>query len=164
MPGRTLHRHLFWYRLSPWQVRVLSVLIGAGISFEVVFIGYLLLYEFASPGKMIILTGVITGVISAILAFTLISRARERHVRLAQWLGTMREMNHHTRNALEQINYSAYSTGDRAAIAAIRAGVGRIEWALREIMTQHGSVEAEGEEDLEQSGGAPWGSQLHFAE
>ncbi len=163
MPGRTLRPHPYWYRLSAWQVRVLAALIGAASAFEVVFIGYLLLYELASPGKMILVTGLATGVISTILALTLISRARERHIRLVQWLRTVREMNHHTRNALEQINYSAYSTGDRAAIAAIRAGAGRIEWALREIMTQHGTFEAENKEDVE-PGGARWGSGRRFAE
>ncbi len=139
MPGKTSRWQGLWYRLSAGQVRGLSVLIGAGVSAEVAFIGYILLYELGSPGKMLIVTALVTGIVSGLLALTLIARARERRLRLLQWLRMIREMNHYTRNALEEINYSAYSTGDRDVITTIRAGAARIEWALREILTQHGA-------------------------
>lgn len=166
MPGQRSRFQGFWYRLPARQVYALAALIGAGVAFEVVFIGYLLLYELSSPGKMIVVTAILTGVISAVLALTMISRARERQLRLLESLRMIREMNHHTRNALQDINYSAYSTGDREAIAAIRNGVGRIEWALREILTRHGTVEAKLDDtaDADERSSAAWGSQLHFAE
>ncbi len=140
MPGQETRSEGIWPRLSARQVIAMSVLVGAGVAAEVVFVGHLLLYEFHAPGNMIIITAVLTGLISGALAFTLMARVRERHRRLLQWLAVIREMNHHTRNALEEITYSASSFGNQDAIAAIRGGVSRIEWALSEILTLHGTI------------------------
>ncbi len=144
MPGNLAGLQAFWYGLSAGQVRALAVLIGLGVFLEVVFIGYLLLFELRSPGKMIVITGLLSGVVSAVLAWSVMTRARERRLDLVERLRVIREMNHHTRNALEQINYSAYSTGDRELIVRIRAAAARIEWALREVLTQHNAVAAQG--------------------
>ncbi len=169
MPGSSRALRKSWYRLSAQQALGLAMLIGAGACLEIFFIGYLLLFELRSPGKMLLITGLLTGIISGVLALTMMARARERYLRLLQWVEMMREMNHHTRNALEQINYSAYSTGDRAAIEGIRAAMGRIEWALREVLTQHGRIDkgekgaGENGTEIEGRTATSWGT-LHFAE
>ncbi len=140
MPGQKKQFDGIWPRLSTRQLIVMSLLLGAGVAAEVVFVGHLLLYEFHSPGNMIVITAAFTGVISGSLAFTLMARVRERHLRLLQWLTVIREMNHHIRNALEAINYSASSIGNEEALATIRGGVARIEWALSEILTLRGAI------------------------
>jgi hypothetical protein len=43
-------------------------------------------------------------------------------------------MNHHVRNQLEVIEYSAWTTHDQAHIARMHESVARIEWALRQIL------------------------------
>ncbi len=140
MPGQEARVEAIWPRLSRRQIIIISTLLGAGVAAEVVFVGHLLLYQFHAPGNMIVITAALTGVISAALAYTLMARVRERHLRLLQWLRVIREMNHYTRNALEDINYSASSIGNQEALAAIRGGVARIEWALSEILTLHGAI------------------------
>jgi hypothetical protein len=57
-----------------------------------------------------------------------------RHVELRRKLDTIAEMNHHVRNQLEIIEYSAWTTHDQAHIARMHESVARIEWALRQIL------------------------------
>ncbi len=58
---------------------------------------------------------------------------RQRAV--AKKLSVIGEMNHIVRNELEIIEYSAYTTNNREHIARIRACIGHIDWALREVRT-----------------------------
>ena len=59
-------------------------------------------------------------------------RARAR--RLRERLQTIRLMNHHVRNALQVIAYSANLPPDPNRISQISDAVKRIEWALREVL------------------------------
>jgi hypothetical protein len=46
----------------------------------------------------------------------------------------MKEMNHHIRNALQIIIYTASNANDRDGVDKIRDAAKRIEWALREVL------------------------------
>ena len=59
-------------------------------------------------------------------------RWRRRRIREKLWL--IGEMNHHVRNQLQIIQYSAYATGDRELFTRMQESVARIDWALREIL------------------------------
>ena len=58
----------------------------------------------------------------------------ERRENVAARLKTIADMNHHIRNALQTIQFSAYSTQDQQTIAEISEAVDRIQWALREVL------------------------------
>lgn len=72
--------------------------------------------------------GLITGVIVWIY-----QRRQNRY--LAEKLEVIADMNHHVRNDLQVIQYSAYMTRDKQHIQRIEESLGRIDWALREVLT-----------------------------
>jgi PAS domain S-box-containing protein len=55
-------------------------------------------------------------------------------------LDVIAEMNHHIRNALEEINLSAHLTRNQEVISNISLASERIEWALREILPGAGNA------------------------
>lgn len=57
-----------------------------------------------------------------------------RSVQLRNRLSVIAQMNHHVRNQLEVIEYSAWATHDQVLIARMNESVARIDWALREIL------------------------------
>jgi hypothetical protein len=59
---------------------------------------------------------------------------RHRLRQLMQRLQTIASMNHHVRNALQVIMYSAYVPPDQEQLTRIRNAVERIEWALQEVL------------------------------
>jgi hypothetical protein len=60
--------------------------------------------------------------------------ARKRAHLVQQRLRIVAEMNHHIRNALEDIELTAHAQHRREATESIDMAVSRIEWALREIL------------------------------
>ncbi len=77
---------------------------------------------------------VLTGAFAGGLIFLLLLYQRERRRVIRQRLDTIADMNHHIRNALQVISGTAYSAADQEQLIAIRESVGRIQWALREIL------------------------------
>lgn len=69
-------------------------------------------------------------------------RRRDLHAKLSN----IHEINHHIRNQLEVIEYSAWATHDQQHMARIHESVKHIDWALREIL---------GREEDEQEAPAP---------
>ena len=72
------------------------------------------------------------GVLSGAIAW-IYQRRQNRY--LAERLEVISEMNHHVRNGLQVIQYSAYLTKDKEHIQRIEESLRRIEWALREVLT-----------------------------
>ena len=60
---------------------------------------------------------------------------RRQNRYLAQRLEVIADMNHHVRNDLQVIQYSAYMTRNKEHIQRIEQSLGRIDWALREVLT-----------------------------
>jgi hypothetical protein len=59
---------------------------------------------------------------------------RRRNQFLTDRLRVIQEMNHHVRNALQVISYSARQQPDERLGTMVRESSERIEWALREIL------------------------------
>lgn len=76
--------------------------------------------------------GIALGVLSG--AITWIYQRRQNRD-LAERLEVIADMNHHVRNDLQVIQYSAYMTKDKQHIQRIEESLGRIDWALREVLT-----------------------------
>ncbi len=76
---------------------------------------------------------------AVVLKLMLMQRARHRMV--VRQLKTVAEMNHHIRNALNEIELRAYITHNAQFIADIQGASARIQWALCEILP----AEEEGE-------------------
>jgi hypothetical protein len=83
---------------------------------------------------MMIASNTLTGVVAAGLFSQIIQRERERRALLRQRLQVIAEMNHHIRNALQVISFSAAQEPDQKTVEMVRGSVDRIQWALREIL------------------------------
>jgi hypothetical protein len=59
---------------------------------------------------------------------------RRRTRDLRRKLTTVAQMNHHVRNQLEIIEFSAWTTHNKAHIARMHEAVAHIDWALREVL------------------------------
>jgi hypothetical protein len=69
-----------------------------------------------------------------VAAFLVFRYERFQSRQLAQRLRTIAAMNHHVRNALQVVMYSAYVPADQEQLSRIRDAVQRIEWALQEVL------------------------------
>jgi hypothetical protein len=83
---------------------------------------------------MMIASDVFAGLLTALLIAGVLGKSVDRTDALRSQLEMIEQINHHVRNGLQLIAYSAYHTHDQEAIATIRLGTERIEWALREIL------------------------------
>lgn len=72
----------------------------------------------------------VIGIMAALVVFWYEQR---RHRAVLEKLRTISSMNHHVRNALQAITYSPYAEQEKQ-IKLIEDSVGRIQWALREIL------------------------------
>jgi hypothetical protein len=106
---------------------LLVFFIGAGMD-------WMVLHESASRAIAIEVSDLLAAGITGLLVFRLLQYEGARRRQLRQRLETIAEMNHHVRNALQVISLSTYSSADQQQLAAIKDSVGRIQWALREIL------------------------------
>ncbi len=70
-----------------------------------------------------------------LLAYIFVIQAR-REAKTEARLRTIREMNHHIRNALQVISYWVTGEEDQQEVRMLRDSVERIEWALRDVLPQ----------------------------
>ena len=68
----------------------------------------------------------------AALVVVLYERRRLRTLR--RKLDAIGQTNHHIRNSLQVIEYSAHSANDPELMARLHEAVARIDWVLREIL------------------------------
>lgn len=120
--------------LKPISSRRTAILIAFVIGFAVFTAGCLsdfLLITYNYHPWLALIDDIILGAFAAGLVLYYEWR---RHVELRRKLATIAEVNHHVRNQLEVIEYSAWTTHDQAHIARLHESVARIEWALRQIL------------------------------
>jgi hypothetical protein len=108
---------------------ILLIVAAVGLLFD-----WLLVREGVSRFEMMIVSNTLTGIVAAGLFSQIIQRERERRALLRQRLQVIAEMNHHIRNALQVISFSAAQERDQKTVEMVRGSVDRIQWALREIL------------------------------
>jgi two-component sensor histidine kinase len=110
----------------------------AGIAFAALSMGldlWLLKTERWPAVSASLISHGIFAVIVAVLVYQVLAYGRERRERIVQRLATIDEMNHHIRNALQVISFSARAApGKEWQLEEINQAVNRIQWALREIV------------------------------
>ncbi len=134
----------WWQRLSPRQVPLVGILLTL-----VIFVALAVFDQLSIHYRSLLLPMALLDLAIAafcgLLLMKMIRDARAHHRQMLQRLEIIGEMNHHIRNALEQIAMSAYASHDKELIANLHAATARIEWALREILPQ--DVEEEKEDE-----------------
>lgn len=103
----------------------------------------LLLPDLGRHAERMVAEGV-TALVVGFLAAKLLSFALEWHRATVARLQVIQLMNHHVRDALNEISLSTSAIENRESINAIGEGVERIDWALREILPRY-SLMSEGE-------------------
>jgi signal transduction histidine kinase len=115
-------------RRSAWRVAVLVIVTVAVLG----YLSDLLVLSFHPQPLFAMLDAAVLGALSGTIAWVY-QRRQNRY--LAQRLEVIADMNHHVRNDLQVIQYSAYMTKDKEHIQRIEQSLGRIDWALREVLT-----------------------------
>ncbi len=119
----------------PLRRRILLAVLAAVVVFVVgATLDRLLVHEHQSRFIAITFSDTLTAAIAGVLMFRILQYERERRERLRQKLEIIAQMNHHIRNALQVISFSAASAADQQQLEAIRQSMNRIQWALREIL------------------------------
>lgn len=127
----------------PWLIRLSTrhiVWAGVLVAFAVFTAGGVLDWLVRRghvPQHTLMLGGALVSLACGSLVCKVLFDARARRRALLQRLELIGEMNHHIRNALQVIAYYNFVNRERGdkAIEDVRAAVTRIEWALREVLT-----------------------------
>lgn len=120
--------------LNIWKMIGITLLAGLVVFVIGAGLDWLLVREHESRRLTIEISDTLAAVVASALVFRLLQYEHERRRRLRQKLEVIAEMNHHIRNALQVISFSAASSGDQRQLEAIRESMKRIQWALREIL------------------------------
>lgn len=86
----------------------------------------------------------VTALVVGFLAAKLLSAALDWHRATIARLQVIQLMNHHVREALNEISLSTSAIDNHESINVISEGVERIDWALREVLPRY-SLLSEGE-------------------
>ena len=82
----------------------------------------------------IVISNGLAGLLAATLVFTVLAVGREQRRRLAERMDAMNEVNHHIRNALQSLAFTAAALKGTKNAEAIGEAVQRIQWALHEVL------------------------------
>ena len=118
---------------SHWHVPVRSVLIALGF-FLLGSLSDFWLREHAASWSVTLMHDALIGVGAGLLVLLYERRQRQN---LLRKLEVIRLMNHHVRNSLQVISFAASDPKRDELATELRDAVGRIEWALREVLPGH---------------------------
>lgn len=116
-------------RGAEFRMTVIALLAGLAV-FALLVIADQVSMRYGLQESQRVLDDFCGGLVAAFLVFRY-ERFRQRQ--LTQQLQTIAAMNHHVRNALQVVVYSA-SVPDEEQLIRIRSAVQRIEWALQEVL------------------------------
>jgi len=125
------HHRSFWSRATgAVLVAVLCTLLVFLVSSMA---DLFLLHEHETPRITIEFSDGVSAAIIGLLCYWLVRLQQDRRKRLRGRVELIADMNHHVRNALQVISLTSHGK-TKEEIAAIRESVGRIQWALRELL------------------------------
>jgi hypothetical protein len=134
--------HESWiYTASRKKLRLVSAGIGAVVFGSAMLLDRVLVSRGRPRTQISAISNGFMGFITGWFVMRTMDQVCERRENVAARLKTIADMNHHIRNALQTIQFSAYSTKDQQTIAEITDAVERIQWALREVLP--GTVSAQ---------------------
>jgi len=131
-----LLRFTGWLPIKPGSPGfVLGVAVGVGlVSFLATeLMRYWLVPDIGGHRERLLAEGLSALIVTCLVA-KLSSLTRQQHRLTLARMQVIAEMNHHIRNALAPISFSADIAENHQLIRAISDGVERIDWALREIL------------------------------
>jgi hypothetical protein len=128
-------KHSWIYSASSAEIALLSASAGFVVFGTAAMWGWIASREGWSLLPMALVSNVVAGTLAGTFIFAVLRNTRARRLAMLRRLKAIREINHEIRNALELIQWSAYSTHHQQAITTISNAVDRIQWTLREIVS-----------------------------
>src|SRR5512146_2028920 len=106
----------------PWLMAILFGLLMflCSLALDVLF-----LYQHESTGLTVTVSDALAGLVAGVLAWRLLRFEAERRSRMEERLVVISDMNHHIRNALQVISYSAQGSRSQQELAGIMDSVDR---------------------------------------
>lgn len=124
--------HKVWLLMLTRNLWLIACAIGV-----VMFIGSvafdIALLKHEAPLAIVASNGLVALLASA-LVFTLLAFGREQRRRLIERLEALNEVNHHIRNALQALAFTAGALKGTKDGATISEAIQRIQWALHEVL------------------------------
>jgi hypothetical protein len=133
-----------------WEASWLTTATRARMAFVALCVGLIVFLILALVESFMVQVGfspflVMMGsaAVAALLTFgftlMLLLQVHDRREAIREQLRVIGETNHHIRNALELIQFSAHTTHDQQVIESISGAVDRIQWVLRELLGETGA-------------------------
>jgi hypothetical protein len=120
--------------VSPSKLKLLASAMGMSVFAANLLLDATTLTGESPRWKLRTLAASAAGVATGLAVAKLLGEVRERRRSVISRLQMVDAMNHHIRNALQTIEFSACASADERAIAQIHQAVERIQWALCEVL------------------------------
>lgn len=117
-----------------WKMRTLAALIGLFVFAGVGAADWVMFDAGWSPFGIMLGSDGVAAVLASWFALKLMNEAYRRRNMVRHRVEIIAETNHHIRNALELIQFSAQTTQNQQVIENISTAVDRIQWVLRELL------------------------------
>lgn len=130
--------HGNWISGSRWKLWGIALCIGLTVFAATGAADWLLFDAGVGPMHIMLASDGLAAFLAAAFAFKLMVEVHRRRDQLRQQLDVIGETNHHIRNALELIQFSAQSTHNEEVISQISSAVDRIQWVLRDLSGERG--------------------------
>ncbi len=114
-----------WFRATLFGLLIFACSLGLDAIFH---------YKHESTAATLTASDAMGGLVAGLLAYKLLHFDIERRRRMEERLIAISDINHHIRNALQVIAFSAQGVRSQQELAEIQDSVDRIQWALREVL------------------------------
>lgn len=118
-------------RMPAW---CLALLFGGVVLLTATGLDFLLEKRSLSFMGNIDASAVMAAVVAALLFYRMLWQERERRKGIRRRLETIRDLNHHIRNAVHTIALTSSIPQNEETVKAIDDSLHRVDWALREIL------------------------------
>lgn len=127
-----------WISGSRWKLWGIALCIGSIVFAATASVDWLLYDAGVEPMHIMLASDALAAVLAGVFALKRMMEVHQRRDLLRQQLDIIAETNHHIRNALELIQFSAQSTHNEEVIGQISGAVDRIQWVLRDLSGERG--------------------------
>lgn len=135
-----VHWDMSWLTTaSRVRIGVVALCVGGIVFLLMALVDVLMVDTGFSASRVMLGSAAFAGLLTFALTLMLLLQVHARREAVRAQLRVIGETNHHIRNALELIQFSAHSTHDQQAIESISGAVDRIQWVLRELLGETGS-------------------------
>ena len=119
---------------ATFRSKAIVIVVAAVVSLAGIVFDRILLHEGIPRYDLLTISNSLTGIVASAFFWQSRKRDRERRDFLRERLHTISEMNHHIRNALQVISFYSSRDQDEKTMELLRQAVGRIEWALNDVL------------------------------